>query len=270
LHRYRAGHVIAEQRIETPYAEGANVPSQLVCRPELDLPVAVLKVSGTLDALTGDALAQAVRNSLSKQPESLLLDIAELEIIDPRGLAALGVVVGQTAQWPAVPIVLCGADADTARAIAASPGGAWLQTAESCVKALAAAGDEPEPRRIRVRLRPVPDACRQVRQVVTQACAAWQQKELTATAALIATELVANVVRHAHTTMEFTLGLRNGRLCVTVRDGSRHLPQAGDPDTADAGGRGLHLVRALTDSWGVLPTTDGKVVWTQFGTRVAV
>jgi anti-sigma regulatory factor (Ser/Thr protein kinase)/anti-anti-sigma regulatory factor len=246
------------------------VPSQLVCRPELDLPVAVLKVSGTLDLLTSDALAQAVRNSLSNQPESLLLDIADLEISDPRGLAALSSVVGQTAQWPAVPIVLCGADEDTAQAVAASPDSARLETAQSCVEALADAGDEPEPRRIRVRLRPVPDACRQVRQVVIQSCAAWQHRELTATAALIATELVANVVRHAHTTMEFTLGLRDGQLCVTVRDGSRHLPRATDPGVADAGGRGLHLVRALTDSWGVLPTTDGKVVWTQFGTSVAV
>jgi anti-sigma regulatory factor (Ser/Thr protein kinase)/anti-anti-sigma regulatory factor len=246
------------------------VPSQLICRPEQDLPVAVLKVSGTLDLLTSDALAQAVRNSISNQPESLLLDIADLEIGDPLGLAALSAVVGQTAEWPAVPIVLCGADRDTARAVARSPDSSALLTAESCAKALAAAADEPEPRRIRVRLRPVPDACRQVRQVVTQACAAWQHKELASTAALIATELVANVVRHAHTTMEFTLGLRDGRLCVTVRDGSRRLPRTADPGVRDAGGRGLHLVRALTDSWGVLPTTDGKVVWTQFGTSLSV
>jgi anti-sigma regulatory factor (Ser/Thr protein kinase)/anti-anti-sigma regulatory factor len=246
------------------------VPSQLICRPERDLPVAVLKVSGTLDLLTSDALAQAVRNSLSNQPVSLLLDVAELEIGDPLGLAALGAVVGQTAEWPAVPIVLCGAGRDTARTIARSPDSAALPIAENCAKALAAAADEPEPRRIRVRLRPVPEACRQVRQVVTQACVAWQHKELAATAALIATELVANVVRHAHTTMEFTLGLRDGRLCVTVRDGSRRLPRTADPGVRDAGGRGLHLVRALTDSWGVLPTTDGKVVWTRFGTSLSV
>jgi anti-sigma regulatory factor (Ser/Thr protein kinase)/anti-anti-sigma regulatory factor len=245
------------------------VPSQLVCRPERDLPVAVLKVSGTLDLLTSDALAQAVRNSLSNQPEKLLLDIADLEISDPLGLVVLGDVVCQTAEWPAAPIVLCGADPGTAEALAASPDCADLETAESCAKALAEAGEEPEPRRIRVRLRPVPEACRQVRQLVTQACAAWQQKELAATAALIATELVTNVVRHAHTTMEFTLGLRDGRLCVTVRDGSRRLPRPADPGVSDAGGRGLNLVRALTDSWGVLPTTDGKVVWTQFGAGAA-
>jgi anti-sigma regulatory factor (Ser/Thr protein kinase) len=116
---------------------------------------------------------------------------------------------------------------------------------------------------MRLRLRPVPDACRQVRQLVDQACSSWHLRNLSATAALIATELVANVVRHAHTTMEFTVGLRDGRMWLTVRDGSRDLPKPADPDVTDAGGRGLRLVRELTDSWGVMPVSDGKVVWTQ-------
>ena len=242
------------------------MPSQLVCRPERDLPVAVLKVSGSLDLVTGDALQRAVRQSLANQPEALLLDVADLEVRDPLGLAALGAVVCQTAEWPAVPIVLCGADPETARTLAASPDCHDLRSAPSCASALADAAEEPQPRRIRIRLRPVPDACRQVRQLVVQACAAWQTSELSATAALIATELVANVVRHAHTTMEFTVALRDGRLSVTVRDGSRRLPHPATPDRSDPGGRGLHLIRALTDAWGVMPTTDGKVVWTRLPT----
>jgi len=111
----------------------------------------------------------------------------------------------------------------------------------------------------------VPDACRQVRQLVTQACEAWHRADLSATAALIATELVANAVRHAHTTVEFTFGLRNGRLSMAVRDGSRRLPKPAEPGLTSPGGRGLCLVRDLTDAWGVLPITDGKVVWTRLG-----
>jgi anti-sigma regulatory factor (Ser/Thr protein kinase) len=121
-----------------------------------------------------------------------------------------------------------------------------------------------------VRLRPVPDACRQVRQLVAQACAAWQHSELTATAALVATELVANVVRHAHTTMDFTVGLRDGRMSMAVRDGSRRLPRPADAKLTDSGGRGLRLVRELTESWGVLPFPDGKVVWTRIGTGASM
>jgi anti-anti-sigma regulatory factor len=244
--------------------------SQLMCRPEEDLPIGVLTVTGTLDSITAYALEQAVRRSLSIEPQVLLIDIAGLDIADPLALNALGDVVCQTAEWPAVPIVLCGPGERTAQAVAAWPDCAAVEVAESCDKALAHARTVPEPPGIRARLRPVPDACRQVRQLVTQACAAWQRSELTAAAALVATELVANVVRHAHTTMEFTLRLRNGRMSLAVRDGSPRLPHPAEAKLTDAGGRGLRLVRDLTDSWGVLPFSDGKVVWTQFGTGASM
>jgi hypothetical protein len=225
----------------------------------------VLRLTGTLDLVTGDALQQAVRHSLATQPTHLLLDVAALRIGDPLGLAALSAVVCQTADWPNVPIVLCGASPDTRARIATIPECANLQHAADSATALTEAGAEPEPPRVRVRLRPVPDACRQARQVVTQACESWHRSDLAATAALIATELVANVVRHAHTTMEFTFGMRDGRLSMSVRDGSRRMPKPADPGLASPGGRGLWLVRDLTEAWGVLPVTDGKVVWTQLG-----
>ncbi|HEY0001764.1 MAG TPA: ATP-binding protein [Actinoplanes sp.] len=241
------------------------MPSQLVCRPEQDRPVAVLRVVGTLDLVTGDALQQAVRRSLANQPEQLLLDVAGMQVADPIALTALSAVICQTAEWPDVPIMLCGADRLTAKTIADSPDCARVSHLPDCDDALAEAGAHPAstPPQIRVRLRPVPDACRQVRNLVAQACTAWQRADLTSTATLIATELVANVVRHAHTTMEFTLGLRNDRLSMTVRDGSRQLPKPAEPGPTDAGGRGLRLVRDLTEAWGVLPVTDGKVVWTR-------
>ncbi|MEU4426757.1 ATP-binding protein [Actinoplanes sp. NPDC024001] len=246
------------------------MPSQLVCRPERDLPVALLTITGTLDRVTGDALGAAVRRSLAMQPVKLLLDVTRLRIADPLALRTLGSVVCQTAEFPAVPIVICGADPATRRVLTATPDCADLEMAPDCTRALVEADAQPREPGLRVRLRPVPEACRQVRQLVSQACTAWQRHDVTSTAALVATELVANVVRHAHTTMEFTLALRDGRLIVAVRDGSRRMPRTLDPTVTDAGGRGLRLVRDLTDAWGVLPVTDGKVVWTQLITGAAV
>ncbi|GIF26896.1 anti-anti-sigma regulatory factor [Actinoplanes tereljensis] len=240
--------------------------SQLVCRPVRDRPVAVLRLSGTLDPVTGDALQVAVRHSLATKPHRLLLDVSGLRIGDPVGVSALSDVVCQTADWPDVPIVLCGASPETAAVIQAAPDCAELSFASDCETALAEAVADPVPPEVRVRLRPVPDSCRQVRQLVTECCDAWQRSDLGGTAALIATELVANVVRHAHTSMEFTFGLRDGRLRMSVRDGSRRMPKPADPDRSAPGGRGLWLVRDLTDAWGVLPVTDGKVVWTRLST----
>jgi anti-anti-sigma regulatory factor len=240
------------------------MPSQLVCRPEQELPVAVLRVSGVLDLVTGAALHHAVQGCLAAEPEAVLIDVTGLEVHDPAALAVLASVVSQTAEWPAAPIVLCGAGADTADSVAASPARMVVAMADDCDRALADVGAEPEPHRLRIRLRPVPDACRQARQLVTRACAAWRLDDLAATGALIATELVANVVRHARTTMDLTLGLRNGRISRAVRDHSVRLPRPAAPGLTDPGGRGLHLVRELADSWGVLPVFDGKVVWTTF------
>jgi hypothetical protein len=245
-------------------AEGGALPNQLVCRPEQVGAVAVLRISGTLDRVTGDALRQAIRLRLATEPSRLMLDVARMSVGDPLGLTALGAVVCESAEWPNVPIVLCGADARTEGIVAAIPGCEGLSFSRDCDEAIAAGARDPGPPRIHVRLRPVPDACRQVRALVTQACTAWHRTELTSVAALIATELVANVVRHAHTTMDFTVtALRDGRLSMTVRDHSRRMPKPTDAAVTDAGGRGLRLVRDLTDAWGVLPVSDGKVVWTQ-------
>ncbi|MBU2664403.1 ATP-binding protein [Actinoplanes bogorensis] len=240
------------------------MPSQLVCRPERGFPVAALRVSGTLDQVTGDALQQAVRLRLADQPTLLLLDVAGLRIGDPFGLSALSASVCEAHEWPDVPVMLCGADSRTVEMISAAPDCAGLGFADDFEAALAEARAETVPPRIRVRMRPVPDACRQVRHLVTQACTAWNRADVTATATLIATELVANVVRHARTTMEFTVRpLHGDRIGMTVRDRSRRMPKPAESGLSDAGGRGLRLVRDLTDAWGVLPVSDGKVVWTR-------
>src|SRR5690349_3883198 len=141
------------------------MPSQLVCRPERSLPVAVLTVSGTLDQLTGDALGAAVRHSLAVQPVKLLLDVTRLKVADPVAFGTFGSVVCQTAEFPNVPIVVCGADPGTSAALAATPACAGVEMAGDCAQALAEATAQPSPDRIRVRLRPVPEACRQVRQL---------------------------------------------------------------------------------------------------------
>ena len=248
--------------------------SQLVCRPEQDLPVAVLTVSGTLDRVTGGALGAAVRRSLSVQPLRVLLDFTRLRVGDPRALDVLADVVCQAEEFAAAPIVVCGADPRTRAALTDTPGCAGLELAGNCAETLAEARAEAATQSptsdVRVRLRPVPEACRQVRTIVGQTCAAWHRADITATTALVATELVANVVRHARTTMDFTLRLRNGRMIMAVRDHSRRMPRTLDPDVTEAGGRGLRLVGDLTDAWGVLPVTDGKVVWTQLTTEAAV
>jgi anti-sigma regulatory factor (Ser/Thr protein kinase) len=77
---------------------------------------------------------------------------------------------------------------------------------------------------------------------------------------LIVTELVANVVRHAHSPIEVDLSWNDEMFRVEVRDGSSILPAVVELANED-GGYGLRIVEALAQDWGVRQLDEGKAVW---------
>ncbi|MGQ5226365.1 SpoIIE family protein phosphatase [Streptomyces sp. yara] len=92
-------------------------------------------------------------------------------------------------------------------------------------------------------------------------------------AALVASELVTNAVVHAGTEVQLTCRLEDtGALVVEVAD--RHPSRAPRDDAAEAPahdipeyGRGLRLVAALAESWGVTYRAGSKTVWARLPTR---
>lgn len=237
------------------------MPSQLICRPEQELPVAVLRVAGSLDIVTAATLRRAVHGCLADQPDAVVVDVAEVEVGEPLALAVFAAVTREAADWPAVPVVLCAAGGGIADRLASSPVRRSVLVAASCAEAFAQTARRAAPAPVRATLPPVADACRQARELVADACERWQLARLGPSACVLVSELVANVVRHARTPMQLTVGLRGGRLSVAVRDGSCAPPVPGRPDPANPGGRGLLLVRELAERWGTRPVADGKVVW---------
>ncbi|MBD0745767.1 ATP-binding protein [Streptomyces sp. CBMA152] len=59
-----------------------------------------------------------------------------------------------------------------------------------------------------------------------------------------------------------------GLLRVEVHDSGGGTPRV--PESADEGGRGLLLVAAVADKWGVGERRPGKVVWCEFGPRMMI
>ncbi|WP_398862884.1 ATP-binding protein [Streptomyces pakalii] len=85
-------------------------------------------------------------------------------------------------------------------------------------------------------------------------------------AELALTELIANVVQHVpdRRGQTFIFRLPRGEgVRVEVADSSPAAPLAITGDPLDDGGRGLVLVDAVTDEWGVIKRWDGggKTVW---------
>ncbi|MFB7673576.1 ATP-binding protein [Kitasatospora purpeofusca] len=79
---------------------------------------------------------------------------------------------------------------------------------------------------------------------------------------LILSELLANALLHGDGAPSVALELRCGRIYIAVTDGSTAPPARPEPDVARTCGRGLDLVAALADDWGVeLIGVCGKAVW---------
>ena len=105
------------------------------------------------------------------------------------------------------------------------------------------------------------------RRVIRAQAADWPEDLLDAVL-LLATEVVTNAVRYGKgdiTLLVADTGADGAReVRVEVTDANPELPapppvNGGFPGAEN--GRGLHLLDALTASWGATPRSDGKTVW---------
>jgi anti-sigma regulatory factor (Ser/Thr protein kinase) len=107
-------------------------------------------------------------------------------------------------------------------------------------------------------------AARRSRELVAQACGRWDLADLAGPACIVVTEMVNNVVAHAHTPMAVLLARHADAMSVAVRDQSAIVPHfAGPVAPTSYGGRGLLLIDSVADRWGSLKLDGGKVVWAQ-------
>jgi anti-sigma regulatory factor (Ser/Thr protein kinase) len=80
-------------------------------------------------------------------------------------------------------------------------------------------------------------------------------------AVLITSELLSNAYLHARSPAVLTVQLLGRALHIGVADQSDTVPVPRHPGPCAAGGRGLLLLDALAQRWGVLPRTPGKTIW---------
>jgi anti-sigma regulatory factor (Ser/Thr protein kinase) len=139
---------------------------------------------------------------------------------------------------------------DTALLIARRPGTARGRAAVTSTLQLAVLPLPCEPR-----------AVGHARRWLVQRLHRWSAAQAVDVVELLASEIVTNAVVHATTDLLVRLEHLGDRVRVAVTDGRSTVPSRRDFATDAPGGRGMGLVDALADAWGVEVVERGKVVW---------
>jgi anti-sigma regulatory factor (Ser/Thr protein kinase) len=102
---------------------------------------------------------------------------------------------------------------------------------------------------------------REARHFIAETLTAWGRAELVDDASLIVSEFATNAVLHARSAFWVSASQIDRTVRLVVEDESQAPPAARSYGPEAATGRGLRLVDALADKWGVDLRTSGKAVW---------
>jgi anti-sigma regulatory factor (Ser/Thr protein kinase) len=104
---------------------------------------------------------------------------------------------------------------------------------------------------------------RHIRRIVRSLLREWELEPLTFAVELGVSELVTNVVRHVpDRRCRVVVARQAAGVRAEVSDGYAALPRMQtEVDEESEGGRGLALLDAVADKWGVSPGAGGKTVW---------
>ena len=114
---------------------------------------------------------------------------------------------------------------------------------------------------------PYPQNIPRARRHIARLAVDWGQPNAAGDAALLASELCTNALLHGCLRdrlfkVETSLTARTLRVAVTDPRGER-LPESRTSAPEDQFGRGLLIVRALANRWGLESRTVGKTVWVE-------
>jgi anti-sigma regulatory factor (Ser/Thr protein kinase) len=88
-----------------------------------------------------------------------------------------------------------------------------------------------------------------------------EPREIVEAAELMTSELATNSVRHADSDFELAILRSREEIRVEVSDRGQGQPVPRSPTPQEQSGRGLQIVQALSENWGITPSPGGKLVW---------
>ena len=106
-----------------------------------------------------------------------------------------------------------------------------------------------------------PSSPSEARRFVREIAEQYGSQDLEQRADLLVSELVTNAVQHSSKRVAVGVDLDVHRLRVEVSDDGQDMPRVEHEGVWSEHGRGLRLVEAISDAWGVAPQRGGKRVW---------
>jgi anti-sigma regulatory factor (Ser/Thr protein kinase) len=227
-------------------------------------PCCVVALRGTLSDASGPALVTGL-SDLVRRRSPVVADVSGLTLAAPGAVSALAEAFAQAGEWPDVRLAL----------IAPGPALATVLVSSGVADRVPVYGDEDDAVR-HLDTRPAltsafwhftvtPRAPATARGHVRRVCRRWDvDDDARESAEIVVTELVTNAVEHAGSASLVEVERRRDAFRLTVRDYDRAtLPDATLPDPTSPRGRGLAMVAAVAQSWGVDAHADGKTVWAE-------
>jgi anti-sigma regulatory factor (Ser/Thr protein kinase) len=224
--------------------------------------VLLLHVRGSL-AEVAEPAYYSVLLGLAEEPAAVVCDISGVTgPVDHESVALLASLGAEVEQWPGVPIAVVCPEPELREQLAAEPDSRHLMVESEREPVLARLLAGRPASMVRMSLEPDPRSAGAAREVVAKACDRWGMSSVSASATLVVSELVTNALPHAGSEVGLSVARCGRQLRVAVRDASSERPQPQPVEPSRPRGRGLLLVAAVADAWGVLPAGDGgKVVW---------
>jgi len=251
---------------------GASTPNpgRITVERDIEADITTMSVRGLWTPRLWSATSTKLRKCFAEHPTGLIVDLSALQ-----DEAAVSVATWMTAQrvaaqmTPPVQMAMCVPPALTLADRLQRLGARKYLPVYATVRQarVALASRMPLTDRLQLTLPAEPDSPALARDLIGDACLAWQMPHLLHPCRLVMSELVTNAVEHVGAQITVTVTRRGVGLHLAVADTSPALPsllaltppRSGEP--LNERGRGLRTVDSVATIWGCEPTATGKVVW---------
>jgi hypothetical protein len=222
----------------------------------------LVAVSGPLDDVA-EVAHRAVLDTLADDVSAVVCDLSEATgPTDSESTALLASVGSEVRQWPGTPVGMVCPTVRLREGFARHPDSRYLVIAERRRQVLAGLARRPHATVVQASLPPVARSARAARDLVARTLLDWGCGPQIGGATLVVSELVTHAMLYADSNLLVTVARCGAQVRISVRDANRTNTQLTGEESARINHRGLLLVAAVSESWGVLPTSDGgKVVW---------